>query len=716
MKKTLLLALSLILWASLSWGATYTVCASGCDQTTIQAVFDGTDLAPDDIVEVRAASPGATATFRETVTWGSNDSGAAGNPVTLQGRAGDTIIISGSDLITTWTQVGATNVYQAACDWAANILYEDGVRKTFKTWNTNIATTDLAVNQWTLDTTGDLVYVWASDGADPDTHTMEIGVRNQVLDTNEQSYLTIDGITLRDGNDIAGADGTTIQVGYNTVAGITIQNCTIERSAGVGILIGGVTATSFTINNCTIRNNGMHGIQVDGDFAAGTISNSTVTGNGWGSVRDSAQYSGIQGHLGNINIFGNTIYDNTSGTAFANNTNHGIYQACAHGVTAGAVNIYQNTIYDHDNGNGIKLIGYSNVYRNLIYGNRGAGIEAGQNGTANVVYDIYYNVIYSNNSGDAGSGIVEQTKGAGTISITINNNAIYKNADASCQEIAISDDVNVLTIKNNIIWATDTRRTVRLSVAQTGTVAINNNLHWRGDGDPHLYNAGADHTWVEWQGHGYDAAGVNADPLFVSATDFRLQSASPAKDVGDDTVWSGTASITDYKGTNITNGAGTIVAPGDTVDMGAMEYYAATVVLTDVGADELLKVYFNNDRPAGGNDLTLRLYVADRQLADTDTTCPTAAAGGGYADKTLTNGSWTVTTANDPSDSVYAQQTWTFTGPLTGTYDTIYGYCILDSDSTVIVEEKFSSYYKPTQNGDLLRLTPKIKMSKGMTN
>lgn len=36
-------------------------------------------------------------------------------------------------------------------------------------------------------------------------------------------------------------------------------------------------------------------------------------------------------------------------------------------------------------------------------------------------------------------------------------------------------------------------------------------------------------------------------------------------------VWTGTANVTDYAGTAITNAAGTIVAPGGVVDIGAYE-------------------------------------------------------------------------------------------------------------------------------------------------
>jgi hypothetical protein len=137
------------------------------------------------------------------------------------------------------------------------------------------------------------------------------------------------------------------------------------------------------------------------------------------------------------------------------------------------------------------------------------------------------------------------------------------------------------------------------------------------------------------------------------------------------------------------------------------------LVLADVGADEILKVYLNNDRPGGGNDLTLKLFTSNTTPADTDTSGTyTEAAGGGYVAKTLTCGSWTVTVGNDPSDATYAEQVWTFTGALT-LGASVYGYYIVDSDGALIWAERFASNFTPAYAGDKIYLTPKIQLSKG---
>ncbi len=137
------------------------------------------------------------------------------------------------------------------------------------------------------------------------------------------------------------------------------------------------------------------------------------------------------------------------------------------------------------------------------------------------------------------------------------------------------------------------------------------------------------------------------------------------------------------------------------------------LVLADVGADRILNAYFNNAWPAGGKDLTLKLFVTDVTPSDTSVAGDfTEATGGGYAAKTLSNASWTVTVGNDPSDAVYAQQTYTFTGALTTNPD-IYGYFVVDADGTLVWAEKFASTFTPANNGDALKITPKFQASKG---
>jgi len=137
------------------------------------------------------------------------------------------------------------------------------------------------------------------------------------------------------------------------------------------------------------------------------------------------------------------------------------------------------------------------------------------------------------------------------------------------------------------------------------------------------------------------------------------------------------------------------------------------MVVTDVGADQILKAYFNNNWAVAGNNLTLHLYTNNYDPADTSANANfTEAAGGNYAAITLDHGNWNHNNANDPSDVDYAQQTFTFNGALDSNAS-VYGYHVKDADDNVIWAEKFATPFTPANNGDNIKITPKFQASKG---
>ena len=127
----------------------------------------------------------------------------------------------------------------------------------------------------------------------------------------------------------------------------------------------------------------------------------------------------------------------------------------------------------------------------------------------------------------------------------------------------------------------------------------------------------------------------------------------------------------------------------------------------DTGAAAVLTSYF------GATTLTIELFATNVTPSDTSTKASfTAAAGGGYATKTLTGGSWTIgDDGGGIQQAAYAQQTWTFTGALT-TNATIYGYYVYNG-TTLIFAEALSTPFTPANNGDQLSITPIVKASKG---
>ena len=543
---------------ALEWGPFYVDSTLGLDTNqgthtdyplqTIAAI-NGLTLGDNDSILFKKGE-----VWREQLTVPS--SGSDGSPITF-GAYGSGVdpVISGADDISgdTWSD-------QTGNVWRKNIGSTEPNVVIFNGTEIGLNLAPDADYEWTYSDPNLDVYA----ESDPNGYysQIEAGQRNAAIHTNDKIWITIDGLNLRDGNALGYG---TLYIGYETVIGVIVQNSTIERGASSGIwAVGNTTATSLTVNNCVIQNNGGWGIRLNKVYTAGgDLSNNTITDIGWGSIRDNNEYSGIEGVLDNFNVFGNTI----TGTAPLGCKNGGSLGNYCHGIYAlnstVATNIYSNVIHDNLYGNGVKLKGSANVYRNNIYGNEGSGIECGGNGADDVIYQIFYNLIYNNNITSTGgmNGITEQTMGAGTITLSIYNNTLYMNAGTGQNEFKLSDIVAVLNLKNNIIFTTPTRRTIQFNDVQTGSVAIDYNLQWRADGVPNMIVSGSTKTWEQWQGLGYDTNGVNEDPLFTNpgSDNFTLQSTSPCRDAGTD------VSLTeDY--------AGITVPQFGTQDIGAHEF------------------------------------------------------------------------------------------------------------------------------------------------
>ncbi len=130
-----------------------------------------------------------------------------------------------------------------------------------------------------------------------------------------------------------------------------------------------------------------------------------------------------------------------------------------------------------------------------------------------------------------------------------------------------------------------------------------------------------------------------------------------------------------------------------------------TILVPNTGEVIALSLLVN--KIAAAEDLKYCLFATNITPAETDTSATyTLAAGGGYADKTLTGASWTVT-AGAPTSAAYAQQTWTFTGPLT-TNGTIYGYIAKRATTGDLVFAETFTSFTPAANGDNILLTPTI--------
>lgn len=462
-------------------------------------------------------------TWRETLTV--NASGTATSPIVFGVYGtGASPIISASNLISTgWTDYSGS-IWAASVSTQPRIVYFNGVL------GIPVASTAAvtAANDWYWQS--GVLYVYSASGNPGTAFTspgIEAGARNRAAQTSNTSYITFDGITFRDGNL---PWDTTLAIGFTTVQGIVVKNCVVERGVASGISSGGdSTANALTIQNTIVRNNGGWGIYIDSPFTSATISGNTISANGWRSVTDGQEYDGIEGPLGNFTITGNTIYANAA-VCVTLDFCHGIYADS----NSGTVTISQNTIYGQPTGGAIKTRAPANIYQNTLYNNYGEGVQVGGN-SLNIAVTIYGNIIYGNDTCNCAAGILELEGGPGTIALTIENNTVFQNANTGQAEVKISDNIQSLTLLNNILFTTPTRRTIDFLTTLTGTLNINYNLQWRSDGNPSIIYNDNVLTWAQWNAMGYDkfiSAPVN--PMLSNPpSSFTLSAGSPAIGKGE---------------------------------------------------------------------------------------------------------------------------------------------------------------------------------------
>jgi hypothetical protein len=245
--------------------------------------------------------------------------------------------------------------------------------------------------------------------------------------------------------------------------------------------------------------------------------------------------------------------------------------------------IHHNEVWDIYNGSvGIYVDAFNRetyniqVYSNYVHDVGAAGISIGSE-AGGALYDItaHHNIVERAEMG----GIVFHNIGPSGNSVRdifIYNNTLYLNGTNGTTYfggVRIFDTMLArVTFKNNILVNAYNFQ-IGVSGVDPSVVTADHNV---------IYGAQLD---VGGYTHIPGTNTILSDPLFVSTSDFHLQSGSPAKYGGDNSVWQGIPNIKDYDGVPITDTSGNIVAPGGTVSCGAYEYNEGATGFNDIDDD-----------------------------------------------------------------------------------------------------------------------------------
>jgi hypothetical protein len=227
------------------------------------------------------------------------------------------------------------------------------------------------------------------------------------------------------------------------------------------------------------------------------------------------------------------------------------------------ISIYRNHIYDVPNYSGFAtsdLLFYDNIIDG-IWGNTYKANPGGY-GIACASYSSYAQnqKFYNNTIVNCGDGAVVLTNyGSGVVcqnnefvnNIFANNGTKGLHYQIVINPYSISDGYNVYqnTFKNNLIYSSATSNTIYYGHSPTYPSGTSYTVA--------MFNA-ANGTYDGWPGGVGDVISGNkvGDPLFVSSSDFHLQSSSPAKYAGiatltsadyDNVTWNSPASVGAYE-------------------------------------------------------------------------------------------------------------------------------------------------------------------------
>jgi Secretion system C-terminal sorting domain/Right handed beta helix region len=468
-------------------------------------------------------------TWRETLVI--STSGTKGHYIVFTSYGtGNKPIITGADIITSWTQEGSN--YYTTFSTSPKFVFNNGVPLRAVALKASLVT-----GKFWRDVANSRIYV----SFNPTGHIMELTIRDDAI-RNAQHYITIDGLQLV-GTNFHGINADKADNGI-------YRNCTINYITSRGIFIR--ANPSFSV----IENNSFNHIQGYDLYMFGgydIIRNNIIknTGDYYTTATPDAPYtSGIAIHPNDLNgEIITEIYNNVIDTLYGDGSglySHGIY--IQYGTSG--LNIYGNTISNIREGDGIKMAGGGDIHDNILYNNYIAAIGVHNYNTA-VTVNVYNNVIYNNGYG------VQQYDNTGTLNLSIYNNTFYKNSVVAPllnnSEIYIHDNINSLTLKNNIFYASDGNLCYYIKATAT-SFSSDYNIFYREDARSFI--AEPTQTFVAWKALGNDAHSLNADPLLVSTTDFHLREGSPAIGAGinvglnvdhDGDVWFNPPSIGTYE-------------------------------------------------------------------------------------------------------------------------------------------------------------------------
>jgi hypothetical protein len=457
-------------------------------------------------------------TWRDTLTT-SVSAGVAGNPIHYGAYGtGANPIISGADLLTSWTVEGSNYFSSSTSVKPGSVLVDASSRLKQNT----VSKDSLVPGQWFWESGTNRVYLRFIGDGNPAGHVIE-GTQRAYAIRNTRNWLTFTNISTYGTTKVGEYEDSSNNTVLTSVSGawtdvdglllrggfVTCSDCRGANNLTYGISMDGIStgAHDITLNNPLTQHNVGNGIQVTQTVGV-TINGGDSSFNGSASV---------EGNGISITSTGGVNAANITITNFSAHDNLGNGLSAFGDVkTSGCTNIminggkWYNNITGIDPSSGIRFdqnTNNSTVQYATVFNNQSAGIVNEVNANNN---KILYNIVYGNHDGLA------QSNGTG-VNVLWYGNVSYNNTAWGFAHVSGSTSA---IVKNNIFMSNGVAGYFTDGSGNADTVDFND-----------VFANTTNYSGVSKPPHD-----INSDPLFLNAAakDFRIGAGSPVIHAGAD--------------------------------------------------------------------------------------------------------------------------------------------------------------------------------------